>query len=407
MRRLRLRSMLLFEMVLAMAVSFAGPAFAAPPTLKEAFEAAWARQPQSKALAARLEEMAAKRDAASSLFPAPASIALAQRTDRFNQNRGDRETEAEISAPVWMPGARDAVQRVAAAESAYLDAGNLAARLRVAGEVRDSYWQARLAQNERDLAARKAEAAALLMQDVERRYKAGDLARADLNQAQGAERLARAVHADAEGRAFRALKAFTALTGLAQLPEAVDAPIDGAAPSAAHPQLSELNAAVQVRQALLAQASAHGREPPEVSLGMRRERPAFGDAYENSARFAVRIPLASQSRNAPRIAAANAALIEAEAALAHERARIEAEIDAAKAELAQAQRIQALAEERHRLAADTQSLYNKAFRLGELDLPARLRGDNERFDAELALSRAHLEVGRAISRINQALGLLP
>ena len=64
-------------------------------------------------------------------------------------------------------------------------------------------------------------------------------------------------------------------------------------------------------------------------------------------------------------------------------------------------------ERRFALAADTQRLYARAFALGELDLPARLRAENERFEAELALTRARLGVNRLISRLNQALGVLP
>ena len=75
--------------------------------------------------------------------------------------------------------------------------------------------------------------------------------------------------------------------------------------------------------------------------------------------------------------------------------------------LEQARRIEQLAAERARLAADTQQLLAKAFRLGEIDLPTRLRTENDRFDAELALGRARLEAGRAISRLQQAYGLLP
>ena len=91
--------------------------------------------------------------------------------------------------------------------------------MKIAGEVREAYWQARLAQNDLAIALRKASEAAALAKDVERRLKAGDLARTDLNQAQGAERLVRANAAEAQARALRASKAFTALTGLTTLLE--------------------------------------------------------------------------------------------------------------------------------------------------------------------------------------------
>ena len=66
-----------------------------------------------------------------------------------------------------------------------------------------------------------------------------------------------------------------------------------------------------------------------------------------------------------------------------------------------------LTEARYMLAADTQRLLARAFALGELDLIARLRAENERFEAELQFTRAKLEAARAISRLNQALGVLP
>ena len=66
-----------------------------------------------------------------------------------------------------------------------------------------------------------------------------------------------------------------------------------------------------------------------------------------------------------------------------------------------------LTEARFTLAADTQRLLAKAFALGELDLISRLRAENERFEAELNFTRAGLEATRAISRLNQALGVLP
>jgi cobalt-zinc-cadmium efflux system outer membrane protein len=391
----------------AIAVHASNAAHAASPTLKEAVEAAWSRQPEARALHARRDEAAARRDAASSLFPGAPSIGLSQRTDRFNQNRGERETEAEIAVPLWMPGTRSAARRLAEAETGQLDARTLASRLKIAGEVREAYWQARFAQNDRDLALRKLREASLLLEDVERRFNAGDLARADFNQARVAERLAQALKAEAETRVLRSQKLFAALTGLSQLPEAGEPLPDARQLPAIHPLLAFSNTAVDVGQARLAQASAERRDPPELAVGFVRERAAAGDAYDNSVRLAVRIPLSTQSRNAPRITAANAELIEAEATLLLERERIQADAETARAEFEQAKAVQALAEERYRLASDTQELYAKAFRLGELDLPTRLRSENDRYEAEQALTRAQLEAGRAISRLNQALGLIP
>ena len=390
---------------LAAVVLTSGSAYS--QSLRDALEGAWSRQPAARATGAREDELAAKRGAATALFPEPPSVNFGYRTDQPNQNYGARELEGIMSLPVWTPGTRDAAQALAAAESEQFDAGLRAQRWRLAGEVRETYWQARLAATELELALRKVDEAVALAADVERRLKAGDLARTDLNQARVAEQLARAALAETRARTYRAAQAFAVLTGLKSLPavtEAVAAPVPELD---AHPQLIAAGRTVAAARAKLGQATVATRDPPEIELGLRRERGAFGEPYANSVMVGIKLPFGTDARNRPRITAANAELIETDAALMLDRQKLASEIEGATVELEQAREIEVLAAERFRLAADTQTLFAKAFTLGELDLPARLRAENERFDAERALTRARIEAGRAISRLNQAQGLLP
>jgi len=243
--------------------------------------------------------------------------------------------------------------------------------------------------------------------DVERRVKAGDLARVDLNQAQGAERLARAALAEAEIKSFKARQSFDVLTGSSPFPSVEETLPPEVALLDTHPLLAPLQRGVATAQARLNQATQSLRNNPELELGVRRERNSFDDAYANSVEVRLRLPFATDARNRPRIAVANAELIEAHAALALEREKVAAEIDAARRELEQARAVAELTETRFALAADTQRLQARAFALGELDLFSRLRAENERFEAELNLTRAKLERARAVSRLNQALGVLP
>ena len=376
-------------------------------SLRDAVEAAWPRQPAYQAQPARAEEYAAKRDAAQALFPEPPSLSVANRNDRLNRNGGAQEWEAEIALPLWLPGERGRQSAIVNAERDQYDTGLTAAKLKIAGEVRDAYWQARLAENELALARRKAEEAAALAADVERRVKAGEVARVDLNQAQAAERLARAALTEAEIRAFKARQAFAVLTGLTTLPAAVESIAPAHPDLEDHPLLAPLQRAVATTQARLRQATQSLRNNPELELGVRRERNAFDDPYANSVQMRFRLPFATDARNKPRIAAANAELIEAHAAYNLERAKVAAETEATRRELEQARTVVQLTEARFTLAADTQRLLARAFALGELDLIARLRAENEHFEAELNFTRAKLEAMRAISRLNQALGVLP
>lgn len=375
--------------------------------LHDAFEGAWSKQPASKAVRFREDELTAKRDAASALLPEPPTVNLGYRTDQPNQNTGIRELEGVVSLPIWLPAARGAAQQVAQAETEQFGSTVRAQQWRLAGEVRETYWQARLAATEQDVAQRKVDESVALAGDVERRLKAGDLARSDFNQARAAEQLARATLADARARSYRTAQAFFVLTGLKVLPVVVESQAVMPGELGAHPVITANERAASTARAKLGQATAATRDAPEIEIGMRRERGAFGEPYANSVIVGIKLPFATDSRNQPRINAANAELIEAQAASQLDRQKLAAEIDAAQVELEQARAIEQLAEERFRLAAETQTLLAKAFALGELDLPARLRAENERFDAELALTRSRIEVGRAISRYNQAVGVLP
>lgn len=385
--------------------TFVLPAHAAD-TLREAVERAWARQPAAQAQRTRGEEFTAKRDAAGAAFPEPPSFRIGNRNDRLNRNDGAREWEAEIALPLWLPGEQARQNSIANAEQDQYDTSLAATKLKVAGEVRDAYWQARLAENELILARRKAQEAAVLAADVERRVKAGDLARVEFNQAQGAERLARATLIETEIKAFKAQQAFAVLTSMTALP-AVEENIAAAPSLGDHPLLVSLQRVVVTAQAKLSQASQSLRNNPEIEFGVRRERNAFDDPYANSLQMRLRIPFATDARNKPRIAAANAELIEAQATYGVEHTRVAAEIEAARRELEQARIVAKLSEARFALAADTQRLLAKAFAMGELDLVTRLRAENEHFESELNFTRAKLDATRAISRLNQALGVLP
>ena len=76
------------------------------PTLREAFEAAWARQPEAQALAARRDAARAQAQAAQALTPEPVAMELSTKTDRLNRNLGTREYEVGVAIPLWLPGER-------------------------------------------------------------------------------------------------------------------------------------------------------------------------------------------------------------------------------------------------------------------------------------------------------------
>ncbi len=375
--------------------------------LRDAVEKAWDRQPVAQARTLRAAELAARAKAANAWLPSPPSIGVRERSDRLNRNLGAREAEAELSVPLWLPGQRQRESALAGAEQELQRDALDSAKWKLAGEVREAYWQVRSAEAERVAALRRLDDAAALAADVERRLKAGDLARTDFNQAKGAEHAARSAANEAEVRLERARLGFTAITGMQTLPAGEEAPAANALPLAEHPALRQLDRAANAADARVRLATDIRRDNPELTLAYRRERSSNADAYAGAVTLGLRIPLATDARNEPKIAAANADFIEARTLYARLKDQLQAELLASQGELLQARSGLVLAEERQRLAAETDQLLAKAFRLGEIDLATRLRTAAERYAADADAARSRLEAGRAVSRLNQALGVLP
>ncbi len=372
-------------------------------SLRSAVEAAWALGPQAQSLTNRQAELDARSQAASSLIAGPPSISLSHRSDRPAKNGGLRESEAALAFPIWSPGVRSATSAAVQADRQAFDQELVMAKIRLAAEVRDLAAQAALARNEALVAQRKQQEAALLARDVERRVKAGEVARLDLLQAQAFQRQAAAVEAQAESATARVAGQWRALTGLADIAELDETTGVGRESPAILAADSRLRAA----QARLALTEKDRRDPIEVGVGVTRERPAFGAASDTAFKVTLRVPFGTYGRNAPRLAAARAELDAAQADALSVARTVKADQESAGTELEAARRAELLAAERSRLSTEAQTLIVKSYRLGESDLPTRLRTDNERFDAELAHARARVETRRAISKLNQAFGILP
>ncbi|MBC7918521.1 MAG: TolC family protein, partial [Rhodoferax sp.] len=258
-----------------------------------------------------------------------------------------------------------------------------------------------------------------LADDIERRVKVGDLARVDALQARASAQQAQGQLAQSDAALHRALGLWRALTGQSQAASLEEALPNAVAQNQAatllnlqavqneHPALQAAQAQVHSAQARLALTEADRRDPMELGLGVTRERAAAGANMETSVRFALRIPLGGDSRNAPKLAAARAELDAAQAQADAVVRQTEADIASASADLDAARNQEALAAQRAALSMQMQALVAKSHRLGESDLPTRLRADNEKFDADLSLARARIALQRAISLLNQSLGYLP
>jgi cobalt-zinc-cadmium efflux system outer membrane protein len=389
-----------------------GAADESASTLERAFEAAWNRQPEAHSASARRDAAAARLESAQSWLAEPAALEIAHKSDQLNRDLGSREYVAEIALPLWLPGERGRTEDLAGAESRLVESRLAAARLRVAAAVRNAWWGFQRALGEQALARTRLDTARALAADVQRRVEAGDLARADQHQAEGVVAAAQSAQAEADAALAAMAYGLRALTGRA--PErALDAaaePMPAGDPDAvspSHPIVAELRNRAEAANRAAELAEVQSRSNPALTLAATRERGAAGERWDQSLTLGVRIPIGSQTRHRARTDQARAEVIEAQGQARIEHERLLAELGAARTRVDSARAQLAAAQNRAQLARDSRGFFEKSFRLGETDLPTRLRVEAEAGEAERQAARARIDLNAAISALRQALGLLP
>lgn len=399
-----------FPLWIFCSVVLAQPALA--ENLPRAFTDAWARQPAVAALAEHQQAIAARRAAASAWTPEAMAVELGGRSDRFNRDHGAAEVELGLAIPLWLPGERGASMALAGADAAFLEARQASLQWQLAGVVRSAWWDWHLARETLALSQGRLDAASRLRDDVGRRVKAGDLARSDLHQAELAVAVAESELAEAAGQHQAAASQLHLLTGKtpADVPPASEAaPGDEPADDwlERHPQLRLLQALADQARQQQALVRTRSRLAPEITVVTRQERDARGAPRDQSWSLGVRIPLSAGARHDMALAEAGAGRTEAEIAAVRERERLQRAAALAGQQLELARTRVEAGEKRARLASETLRLFDKSFRLGETDLPTRLRVEHEAFVAERALQLARLQLAASLSARRQALGLLP
>ncbi|PVE04975.1 TolC family protein, partial [Limnohabitans sp. Rim28] len=281
--------------------------------------------------------------------------------------------------------------------------------------VRDAWWGWLRARVDAELASEQLANAQRLAADVAKRTNAGDLAKSDQHQAEGAVAAAQAHAAQAQAASAAALAQVMALTGrtapadlkvnAAVEPTPDSTPHTGA--SVGHPLLAELEDRITMAERTAQLISAQRRSNPELTVATARGRGAFGERYGQTVLIGIRVPLGAGPRHDARLATAQAEAIEVQSQLVLEQARIQADKQGAAARLEAARTQLDAAQRRAQLANESRSFFDKSFRLGESDLPTRLRIEAEAAEAARQAARSRIDLASAISALRQSLGLLP
>lgn len=382
------------------------PAPAGVSTLSAALDAAWQRAPQARSLEAQRNEVQAGNEAAQAWIAGSPVMGLAQRSDRWNDNRGRRESELSLAAPIWLPGQHSARQRLAQANTTDLAAQLANTRLQLAGEVRERMWAVVAAREALTEAQEHLAHLAALSNEVMRRVKAGDLARTDGLLAQQEVLAARAAVTLAQAQLNEPLARWHTLTGQKQIPPA-EAEASGSATLEQHPRMIMAHTVLQQAEAALGVAHAVRADPLTVGMALRREHDNAGAAAKHSLAVSVQIPLGNQPLNRVQTSAAQTRIDRASAEALQTKATLATEIELARSQLTATREALDNMTARVALAREHASLIEKAFRLGERALTDALRARALVHDAHLLEIHQRVALGLAHARLNQALGILP
>ncbi|MEQ1601065.1 MAG: TolC family protein [Methylophilaceae bacterium] len=377
-------------------------------TLASVVEKTFERNPQQQVLRAGSQVVEAKNIHASSLLPAAPAISVRHQNDKIGSGRNQREWEAGLEIPVWLPGQRSARVAVATDAQTELSASRAGLKLILAGQVRDALWDIAMQTGYVDLAQSRFNAAEALQRDVQKRYKAGELAKTDFMLAQNETLQAQTLLLRASAELKHAEHRYWMLTGLKELPAKQDEPLSGKAElDDNHPLLIEAASRVGLAQGERNLVQVEKRENPQVTVGGRYEQGAFDTAYNASVGVALRVPFSYGARTAPMLANAEMGLANAmserdKLLLVLQAAQHEAEhnLEVTHAELK-------IVETQNQLAQENLRLAKKAFALGESDLVALMRIQALAQEAERNLRNRQTQLQWDTARYNQAVGVLP
>lgn len=377
-----------------------------PPGLKMAIDAAWQRSPLARTLDARGDETRAGRDAAQTWLAGSPIIGLAQRSDRWTDQRDVRENEVSLSVPFFLPAQKSARQTLAQSSIDAQTAQVSDARLSIAGEVRERLWAVAASRETLLEATDHEHHLQAIADEVRLRVQAGELASTDDMLAQQEVLAARGAIAVARRNAAQVWSRYHLLTGQSNIAQPIPEPIASATPEQ-HPRMLAAQAQLQRERMALQLVGATRSDPPVVGLSMRREQEGLMTPSRSSIGIALQIPIGTNARNRPLETAALTNMATAMAQEAQTAASIRTDLELARQQLDVSQQALSAAQARSALTREHTRLIEQAFRLGERGLTDLLRSTILVHEAESVQRQERVAVGLAHARINQALGVMP
>lgn len=375
--------------------------------LRDVLEKALLRSPMQASLHSRDATVIARHAVANAVLPSAPAVFLSHQNDALASGRGESEWQAELELPVWMLNQRSNRVKVADATESTVQVSSESLKLQVAGLVREAVWDVAYHNNSFALATSKFDFVKNLENDVEKRFKAGEMAKADLYLAQQETLRAEREKLRAEAEVMHARHRYYVLTGLQEIPSSYEEKQSNLLDYSQSPIWLEAISKVGLSETERNLAQIESHENLQVLVNMRRTQGAFDNTFNDSVGLKVRIPFGGDTSAAPIKAAAEVNLGNALSERDAIRYNLDTAIHEAEHNLSISRAELTIARQQFDISKESIRLAQKAFKLGESDLVSLLRAQAQTSEAELAFTSRQIQLQWDIARYNQAVGVLP
>ncbi len=376
-------------------------------SLKDVLNETVKHQPQQANLNSQQFGVSAKQALADSWLPNAPAITLYHQNDRIGSGRNERDYQATLELPLWLPNQREAREKVAELSALNLEASQSALAIQTAGLLREAVWGIAVNENELALTEAKYQSALALEEKVNKSFQAGEAAKTDLLLAQQetleASKNKLLAHAELMHARFR----YKLVTGLNQIPQDFSEEKSSLDNYEQSPVWLAVLAKVQYAEEQRNLANIEKKENIQVLINARNSQGAFDTQYNQSMGLSIRIPFATPARTTPIAAASEMSLGQALSEREELKRVLEAALHEAEHNLEVSEDEQALAKQHWEIASESLRLAEKAYALGEHDLATLIRIKSQTFDAERKYRAVQIQHQWNIARYNQAVGVLP
>jgi cobalt-zinc-cadmium efflux system outer membrane protein len=310
-----------------------------------------------------------------------------------------------LSAPLWHLRQRHEGIQLTEFEQSVAQQWELLTRLQLLKAIRDVHRNLLLTEAEVEISRANAKAYQSLLEDVERRVLAGDLAPADKLAAQSSVLEALSKIKESEQVLQNHSNAWFQLTGSHERPEVENFHQQPVLRLDQHIAWQYSQAQIALAERSLAFISEFRQEKPIASVGLRQEKSASNS--HQSIMASITVPIGGESKQRILITEARAQRdLRVGEHLRLER-QLHAEFERTVRNAENAKDLLAIEQERATVLYQRSTLVEKAFAAGEASLPTLLLALSQTRAAQTQVSRRAVELRLSMAQMSQAAGVLP